>query len=42
MSTKTLAAIRPQLDEAAFGDAWAQGQALTADEAVALALDALE
>jgi predicted ATPase/DNA-binding SARP family transcriptional activator len=31
-------AIRAQLDEAAFADAWEQGQALTTDEAVALAL----
>ena len=36
---ETLAAIRAQLDEAAFAEAWEQGQALTADEAVALALD---
>ena len=38
---QTLATVRPQLDEAAFHDEWAKGQALTADEAVALALDAL-
>jgi predicted ATPase len=38
---QTLAAVRPHLDEAAFADAWAEGQALTADEAVALALNAL-
>ena len=31
-----------QLDEAAFAEAWEQGQALTADEAVALALDSLD
>ena len=38
---RTLAAVRPQLDDAAFQDEWAAGQPLTADEAVALALDAL-
>ena len=38
---RTLAAVRPQLDDAAFQDEWAVGQPLTADEAVALALDAL-
>jgi hypothetical protein len=38
---KTLAAVRPQLDEAAFADARVEGEALTADEAVALALEAL-
>ncbi len=42
MNTKTLAAIRPRLDEAAFAHAWAEGQALSADEAVALAVNALE
>jgi len=35
----TLALIRAQLDEAAFAEAWEQGQALTVDEAVALAID---
>jgi len=35
----TLALIRAQLDEAAFAEAWEQGRALTADEAVALALE---
>jgi predicted ATPase/class 3 adenylate cyclase len=39
---KTLTAIRTQLDEAAFTEAWEQGRALTVDEAVALALDALD
>ena len=34
----TLAAIREQLDEAAFAHAWEEGKSLTADEAVALAL----
>ena len=42
INEKTLAAIRTQLDEAAFAEAWEQGQALTADEAVALALDSLD
>ena len=42
MNEETLATIRTQLDEAAFTDAWKQGQALTADEAVALALQSLE
>ena len=37
----TLAAIRGQLDEAAVGEAWEQGRALTADEAVVLALESL-
>jgi predicted ATPase/class 3 adenylate cyclase len=36
-----LAPIRTQLDEAAFGEAWERGRTLTADEAVALALDSL-
>jgi predicted ATPase/class 3 adenylate cyclase len=35
----TLAAIRAQLDEAAFAEAWEQGRTLTVDQAVALALD---
>jgi predicted ATPase/class 3 adenylate cyclase len=42
MSKQTLAVIRTQVDEKAFADAWAQGQALSAEEAVAFALDALE
>src|SRR5262245_16397489 len=40
--TKTLAAIHSQLDETAFADAWDRGRELTADEGVALALEALE
>jgi tetratricopeptide (TPR) repeat protein len=36
---ETLATIRAQLDEAAFADAWEQGQKLTAHEAVAFALE---
>jgi len=38
----TLAVISAQLDEAAFAEAWEQGRALTADEAVALALDSFD
>jgi ATP/maltotriose-dependent transcriptional regulator MalT len=41
MNEETLAAIRAQLDDAAFAEAWEQGRTLTADEAVALALDCL-
>ena len=33
---------RAQLDQGAFSEAWEEGRALTADEAVALALDSLE
>ena len=39
---QALAAVRSQLDEAAFDDEWMAGQPLTADEAVALAVDALD
>ena len=39
---RTLITIRTQLDEAAVAEAWEQGRALTADEAVALALDSSE
>ena len=42
INAKTLATIHAQLDQAAFAEAWEQGRALTADEAVALALDSLE
>ncbi|TMF13616.1 MAG: LuxR family transcriptional regulator [Chloroflexi bacterium] len=35
---KTRGAIRAQLDEATFAEAWAQGRAMSMDEAVALAL----
>lgn len=38
----TLASIRTQLDAAAFDEAWERGRALTADAAVALALDSLD
>ena len=36
---EALGRIRPQLEEAALAEAWAQGRALTIDGAVALALD---
>jgi tetratricopeptide (TPR) repeat protein len=39
---KTLTAIRAQLDASAFAEAWDQGQALTADEAVKSALGSPE
>jgi tetratricopeptide (TPR) repeat protein len=39
VNDETLTTIRGQLNEAAFADAWEQGQRLTADEAVALALE---
>ena len=35
---ETLAALRADLDEPAFAEAWEQGRKLTVDEAVALAL----
>ena len=38
----TLAAIRAHLDEPAFGKAWEKGRSMTADEGVALALNALD
>jgi predicted ATPase len=41
VTEKALTVIRHQLDEAAFAKAWEQGLTLTADEAVALALDSL-
>jgi hypothetical protein len=37
-----LGTIRAQLDAAAFAEAWEHGRTLTADEAVALALDSVE
>ena len=40
MNEETRAIIRSTLDTAALAEAWEQGQALTLDEAVALALDA--
>jgi predicted ATPase/class 3 adenylate cyclase len=42
MMEETLTTIRTQLDEAAFAEAWEEGRKLTADEAVALALDSLD
>jgi predicted ATPase/DNA-binding SARP family transcriptional activator len=41
MNEETLSRVRAQLDEAAFAAAFEKGQTLTADEAVALAFDAL-
>jgi hypothetical protein len=41
MNDDTLAAARTALDEAGTAEAWEQGRRLTADEAVALALDRL-
>jgi predicted ATPase/class 3 adenylate cyclase len=38
----TLTTIRAQLDEAAFAQVWEEGRAMTADQAVALALNSLE
>jgi predicted ATPase/class 3 adenylate cyclase len=42
MNEGTLLIIRGQLDATAFDIAWQQGSKLTADEAIALALDALD
>ena len=42
MNEKTLATIRAQLDEDAIAEAWEQGRLLTADKAVALALEDLD
>jgi hypothetical protein len=42
MNEETIRTIRAQLDEVAFAEAWEQGRPLTADEAVALALDSLD
>jgi predicted ATPase len=42
MNEESLAAVRTQLDDAAFAEAWEQGRTLTEDEAVALALDSLD
>jgi predicted ATPase/class 3 adenylate cyclase len=41
MNEETLTSVRAQLDEAAFAEAWEEGRVLTADEALALALDSL-
>jgi predicted ATPase/class 3 adenylate cyclase len=45
MTTETeeaLAAVRAQLDDSAFADAWESGANLSLDEAIALALDSLD
>jgi predicted ATPase/class 3 adenylate cyclase len=42
MNEDTLSVARPQLDDAAFAKAWEEGRQLTADEAIALALDSLD
>jgi non-specific serine/threonine protein kinase len=42
MKGEALATIRTQLDEAVLAEAWEQGRALTADEAISLALNALD
>jgi hypothetical protein len=42
MNEETLTAIRTQLDDAAFAEAWEQGRALTADEAVEYALASID
>jgi predicted ATPase len=42
MNEETLTTIRTQLDGTALGEAWEQGRALTAEQAVALALDSLD
>jgi predicted ATPase len=42
MNEKTLVEIREQLDEAALAEAWEQGRRVTADEAVAMAVSAMD
>jgi len=42
MNDETLGTIRKQLDEAAFAEAWEEGRTLTADEAVAIAIAAMD
>lgn len=42
MNEETLTTLHRQLEEAAFAEAWRQGEALTVDEAVALALESLD
>jgi non-specific serine/threonine protein kinase len=42
MTEEAVATIRTQLDEGAFAEAWEGGRKLTADEAVAVALDSLD
>ncbi len=41
MNSETLAMIRPQLDDAVLAEEWERGRGLSAEEAVALALDSL-
>jgi hypothetical protein len=41
MNEQTLSTIRARLDESALAEAWDPGRALTINEAVALALEAL-
>lgn len=41
VNEEALTAIRAQLDDDALAEAWEEGQALTLDEAVALALDSV-
>jgi hypothetical protein len=41
INDETLKLVRPELDDAAFEQAREEGQRLTADEAIALALNAL-
>jgi predicted ATPase len=42
LNEKTLTAIHAQLDDDAFANAWEEGRKLTADEAVALALESMK
>ncbi len=42
MIEEALAVIHTQLDDSAFTEAWEQGKALTAEDAIALALDSLD
>jgi len=42
VNEEALTAIRAQLDDAVFAEAWEEGQALAADDAIALALGELE
>ena len=42
MNEATLATTRTQLDEAAFAEAWEHGRTLSVDQAVALAVDAID
>ncbi|MGH2820683.1 MAG: ATP-binding protein [Actinomycetota bacterium] len=42
VTERTLGQVRAQIDEATFAAAWEEGRALTADEAVALAIEYLD